>query len=52
VTLLVTGSSKAEIVMRFLLERESGKRTVPASFVNPINGLLELYLDRSAAAHL
>lgn len=46
VSFLVTGENKASVVAKVLTEDES----LLSSFVRPVNGILEWYLDRSAVA--
>lgn len=51
VLFLVTGKDKADIVAE-ILTAEKGKKSYPASLVAPTAGLLELYLDDSAASSI
>lgn len=50
VLFLVTGADKAPVLARVL--GEGPRRTVPASLVNPRDGVLEWYVDRAATAGL
>lgn len=51
VIFLVAGKDKSEMVKR-VLKKEEGSMLLPASYVNPHNGILQWYLDEEAAQRL
>jgi 6-phosphogluconolactonase len=48
VSFLVTGENKALVIAKILTGAEESK-SLPASFVRPVNGILEWYLDQASA---
>lgn len=50
VIFLITGKKKAEIVKQIFSER-AGNSNLPAALISPVNGTLDWYLDKEAAAN-
>ena len=48
ISFLVTGESKSPVISK-VLHKEPGSELFPASFINPVHGKLDWYLDEPAA---